>query len=57
MRDLHTRLYEESMGDMRRVIDNEIRKFEEILNTRDRGKIEEGREELKRALKEIEEDF
>ena len=32
------RLYEESMGDMRRVIDNEIRKFEEILNTRDRGK-------------------
>lgn len=33
------RLYEESMGDVRRVIDHEIRKFEEALNTRDRGKI------------------
>ena len=35
----------------------EIRKFEEALNTRDRGRIEEAREELKQALKEIEEDF
>ena len=35
----------------------EIRKFEEALNTRDRGKIEEAREELKLALKDLEEDF
>ncbi|MCI8861262.1 MAG: molecular chaperone HscC [Lachnospiraceae bacterium] len=51
------RLYEESMGDTRRIIDMEIRKFEEALNTRDRGKIEEAREELKLALKDLEEDF
>ena len=35
----------------------EIRKFEEVLNTRDRGKIEEAREDLKQALKEIEEEL
>ena len=51
------RLYEESMGDIRRLIDMEIRKFEEVLNTRDRGKIEEAREDLKQALKEIEEEL
>ena len=51
------RLYEESMGDVRRVIDHEIRKFEEALNTRDRGKIEEGREALKQALKDLEEEL
>ncbi len=51
------RLYEESMGDARRVIDSEIRKFEEALNTRDRGKIEEGRAALKQALKELEEEL
>ena len=51
------RLYEESMGDVCRVIDHEIRKFEEALNTRDRGKIEEGREALKQALKDLEEEL
>lgn len=51
------RLYEESMGDVRWVIDHEIRKFEEALNTRDRGKIEEGREALKQALKDLEEEL
>lgn len=51
------RLYEESMGDTRRIIDAEIRKFEEALNTRDHGKIEEGREALKQTLKDLEEDF
>lgn len=51
------RMYEESMGDVRRYLDLQIRQFEEILNTRDRGRIEEGREALKEALKEIEEDW
>ena len=44
------------MGDVRRYLDIQIRNFEEILDTRDRGKIEEGREDLKEALKEIEEE-
>ena len=44
------------MGDVRRFLDLQIRNFEEILNTRDRGKIEEGREAFKEALKEIEEE-
>lgn len=48
-------LYEESTGDIRRVIDYETRKFEEVLNTRDRGKIEEARTALKKVLQEIEE--
>ena len=50
------RMYEESMGDVRRYLDIQIRNFEEILDTRDRGEIEEGREVLKEALKEIEEE-
>ena len=41
---------------MRRYLDIQIRNFEEILDTRDRGKIEEGREALKEAVKEIEEE-
>ena len=44
------------MRDVRRFLDLQIRSFEEILNTRDRGKIEEGREALKEVLKEIEEE-
>lgn len=51
------RLYEESMGDIRRIIDQEIRRFEEALNTREHSKIEKAREELKQTLKELEEDF
>lgn len=30
-----------------------LRKFEEALDTRDNSRIEEGREELKEALKEL----
>lgn len=48
------RLYEESLGDKRRLVEMELRKFEEALDTRDNGRIEEGREELKKALKELE---
>ena len=47
------RLYEESLGDKRRLVERELRKFEEALDTRDKSRIEEGREELKKALKEL----
>lgn len=48
------RIYEESVGDIRQAVEYEIRKFEEALNTRDNSKIEKAREELKEALREIE---
>ena len=48
------RIYEESVGDIRQAVEYEIRKFEEVLNTRDNAKIEKAREELKEALREIE---
>ena len=47
------RLYEESIGDKRRLVEMHLRKFEEALDTRDNSRIEEGREELKEALKEL----
>lgn len=49
------RLYEESLGDKRMAIELELRKFEAALDTRDNGKIETAREELKEALKEMDE--
>jgi len=49
------RLYEESLGDKRMAIELELRKFEAALDTRDNGKIETAREELKEALKELDE--
>lgn len=48
------RLFEESIGQVRQVIELEIRRFEEVLNTRDNGKIEKAREELKETLRELE---
>lgn len=47
------RLYEESVGDIRRRLEFEIMKFERALNSRDRGKIEEGYERLKAVLDEL----
>ncbi len=49
------RLYEESLGDKRMAVELELRKFEAALDTRDNGKIETAREELKGALKELDE--
>lgn len=49
------RMFEESVGDLRQAIEMEIRKFEEVLNTRDNAKIERAREELKQTLKDLEE--
>ncbi|WP_434311618.1 molecular chaperone HscC [Hominifimenecus sp. rT4P-3] len=47
------RLYEESTGEDRQRMEYEIRRFEAALNTQDRGRIEEARNELKEFLKEM----
>ncbi len=47
------RLYEESTGDTRVMIDMWLRKFEEALNSRSRENIEDARRELKEQLAEL----
>lgn len=47
------RLYEVSIGDQRMIIEMWIREFEEALNTRDNGKINDARREFAKHLKEI----
>jgi molecular chaperone HscC len=47
------RLYEESIGDTRRRLEHELLKFDKILNTKDKGKIEEARTKLQRILEEV----
>lgn len=49
------RIYEESIGDERILLDMWLRAFEDVLNTRDSGKIEDARRELKERLRELEE--
>lgn len=44
------RIYEESLGEDRRYVENAIRKFEKVLNTYDKGLIEEAKEEFKKFL-------
>lgn len=51
------RIYEESVGEVRRRVEYELQRFEEALNTRDKAKISTARDELKEALTEIEEDW
>ena len=48
------RMYEESSGRERQIIDELIADFEHVLDQQDRSKIEEAREELKKELDEIE---
>lgn len=50
------RIYEESTGNDRIVVDMWLRQFEEALNTRDGGKIEDARREFRQRLKELEEE-
>ena len=50
------RLYEETVGDNRRRMEHELQKFEMVLNTRDRGKIEEAAKHLSQVMEEVEED-
>lgn len=49
------RLYEESVGPMRNQIDYAITEFEKVLDSRDKGKIEEGAKKLQKFLDNIEE--
>jgi len=44
------RLYEESIGDRRRRLEYELLKFDAALNSRDKARIEEGRERLQAIL-------
>lgn len=48
------RLYEESIGDLRKEIEYYLRQFEAVLNTQDPEKIKEARKEFKAYLDEIE---
>jgi molecular chaperone HscC len=48
------RLYEESVGDIRHRLEIELTRFDNILNSRNNSKIEEGYKRLKAVLEEIE---
>lgn len=49
------RIYEESIGMDRIMLEQYIRRFEDALDSHDGGKIQEAREELQEKLKELEE--
>lgn len=51
------RLYEESLGNDRRLVERALQKFDDALNTRDNAKIEEAREEFRIFLKDFMEDL
>lgn len=50
------RMYEERTGNDRVLLDLWLRSFEEVLNSRDAGAIEDARRKLKEQLRELEED-
>lgn len=50
------RLYEESIGDIRRKLEYELMKFDSILNSKNKSKIEEGQKRLQTLLDEITEE-
>lgn len=47
------RMYEESVGDMRRFLEHELMKFDKVLNSKDKHKIEEYRKQFQEMLEEI----
>lgn len=49
------RLYEETTGELRQIIEQELRKFERVLDTQDRIKVQLAKDELKRVLQQVEE--
>ena len=51
------RLYEESLGNDRRMVECALQKFDDALNTRDNAKIEEAREEFRIFLKKFSEEI
>ncbi|ADL53056.1 molecular chaperone HscC [Clostridium cellulovorans] len=50
------RLYEESIGDTRKRLELELMKFDAALNTRNKGKIEDGYKRLQLVLERLTED-
>lgn len=52
---LGERVYEESLGDMRYMIEQELHKYEKALDTYDNGKIEQAKQEFKEFLESIDE--
>lgn len=51
------RLYEECIGDTRKQMEYELQRFEMVLNTRDKRKIEEAAKRLAKVMQEIEEEM
>ena len=49
------RIYEESLGDKRYRISQELHKFEQALDSYETGTIEKAKEEFREFLKELEE--
>lgn len=47
------RIYEETLGDQRLIVEHFLRQFEEALNSRDAARIEKTRTELQEKLKEL----
>lgn len=52
---LGERMYEESIGDKRQLIEGELHKYEQALNSYEPGEIERAKEEFREFLKELEE--
>lgn len=50
------RLYEESIGDTRRMLERELGKFDTVLNSKNKGKIEEARKRLQEVLEIVAEE-
>lgn len=48
------RIYEESLGDTRTLVENELHNFEAALSTYDTGRIEQAKKKLKKLLDDIE---
>ncbi len=50
------RLYEESIGETRRMLERELGKFDTVLNSKNKGKIEEARKRLQEVLEIVAEE-
>ncbi len=50
------RLYEESIGDTRRMLERELGKFDTVLNSKNKAKIEEARKRLQEVLEIVAEE-
>jgi len=51
------RLYEESRGDLRKYLEQELRDFDEVLNTQDERQIRDYCQNLKEILSDIDQEF